>query len=229
MSHSTMYVSGGPDKTFNHFQKDYGNGWGYGPMVWEALLNKYECWRTPEATLMELKPTMPGMMMWPKVWDYEAANGLLRQWEYNVLIATYDNVVVQSKDFVKLADSMVMFEQAHATPNRVCHLAAMAEDLYQLNKHIQAATGLLVGESVPGQYAAWNGTSVNEFWGDVAMHKARQAEPDYDPDVDYAHDPYSVKNGKAAWLGKMLTPDMEPFKVWERTAWKEDINTEHLR
>jgi hypothetical protein len=107
--------------------EEYRNGHGTAPMVWGALLDRYRHRIYPDDPVLHT-PIRSPFDEWSALWT--AAEDLpLRWWERPVLKWTYDRALVRGSDVLRLADCLDRFEDAHAKPDYVCHLGAIAKRL----------------------------------------------------------------------------------------------------
>lgn len=115
--------------------KEYRNSWGWCAFVWDVLVKKYgiiERLRADKEYNSERwKPEE--MKAWEYLWKlHEEGEVRFRNWEHNVLVCTYDRMMVKEDDLLTLDQSLRMFDEAHGTANRVNHTKAMAADIHEL-------------------------------------------------------------------------------------------------
>jgi hypothetical protein len=126
--------------------EEFRNSWGGGWFVWASLCKKYDIKndKYPEF--------LPGLEEFEKLWALakpeNSENCPLTNWEYNVLVSTFDDVMVKRDDMLLLAKSMERFKDAHHNGKVVCSLGEQAAKIKELH----------AGEY---EYVAWNQTSVN--------------------------------------------------------------------
>jgi hypothetical protein len=141
MSRTKLYGfrEGRPD-----IKVEFGNSWGFCPMIWDSLVKKYGIF---ERELARYDKTM--FDAWTELWRVVKEETVRpRPWELLVLRSTYDQALVKADRFEEYAKALEMFHEAHALPERVCHLASMSHHIKQMGPDVECV----------GFY----GTSVNE-------------------------------------------------------------------
>lgn len=153
---------------------EFRNSWGGAAMIWSALCRKYKSIIYPNDTVL-CPPFREGMSSWEDLWKADIE---MRQWERIALQFTFDNALVRGKDAEGLAAALERFEDAHAIPGQVCHLAAMAKRIRSYQG--VDAIGLYASSVGDNQWIGW----VN---GD-----------DEDDDGDYEH--YALTGDRHWWV-----------------------------
>lgn len=155
MSYTTLF-SIGKESGLPMQYKEYRNSWGWCPFVWDVLVKKYgiiERLREDKTYKTEF-PMPEGMKAWEYLWKlHEEGEIRIRNWEHNVLLCTYDRMMIKEADFLELEQSLRMFDEAHGTSNRVNHTKAMADDIRVLFN--ETKEGALLG-------ACWWANSVTD-------------------------------------------------------------------
>lgn len=127
---------------------EFRNSWGFAPFVWDALCRKYEIGANEHGEWPNrYGPTMDD---WMNLWKF-VDDAKITPWEHNVLMSTYDDMVVLRDDMLTLAKSMRRFEDAFSNGKKACSLAEQAAAIE--DAHGKGA-----------RFIAWNTTSVNEPW-----------------------------------------------------------------
>lgn len=127
----------------------FSNSWGFAPMVWGTLVRRYQ--RDIPGVAPDDRYIESQSDYWPLLWEV-APRLSLQPWECDVLIATYDNVVICGADLVRMAESMERFADVHPVDRRACSLKEIATCLHELAR-----------EPSPPDIC-FNGTSVVNLW-----------------------------------------------------------------
>lgn len=161
---------------------EYSNAWGFGPMIWQALIDRY---RNAIPTIGRDELSLDN---WPKLWKADENDGLpLRPWERDVLRATYDNAMIRGADLKRMAASMGMFYEAHSRHGVACSLKSIAARLRDL------AEGTNTKFKAPD--VCFIGTSVQEDPWIV-----------FDGSDDDEGRPYNVKRDTKHWYVELAAP-----------------------
>jgi len=210
MSYTTMYGANEEGELVS--MREYGNGWGSAPVIWGALGEKYKVWQLDSdgkrVDDMKQRPpyfNMIGAEPLASLCAYANKGGEMRPWEHNSLTMTLDNVIVERADFRCLGESLTIFEQAHAQPRHICHLASIAKDL-----------DALFDEGVSA--VAWNHASVGEFWGLVKAWEADKAAANGELDEDREPRLYNILKDDGHWRADILTPVLGEFASFDTAA-----------
>lgn len=148
---------------------EYSNAWGFCPMVWDALVNKYQ---TANLSFdFRTRVSRLSLDAWPELWrKVESKEVQIQPWELMVLQSTYDRALVGSDLFEPYVAALEQFQMAFAISDRVCHLSAIAGTVRRLPKEIQSI--------------GFHGTSVSEdLWWVIDGEDGRP----YDLNVDTGH------------------------------------------
>jgi hypothetical protein len=154
--------------------RQYRNAWGWTPRVWMAMCERYGIRDQYGYTSSDA---------WQELWRrvHKAKDVSIEPFEDDVLLSTYDNAVIQQKDFARYAESLEKFAAKHPVPERVDHLAAIAKDVRGMPTD---ALGL-----------CWWCTSVAEDpW--VLF----EAVPTADDPEDGEYRPYSLAKDTGHWI-----------------------------
>lgn len=102
---------------------EFANSHGFGPRIWNALVKKY----------LEFKFGFPSPLDWDSLLEARRTKSLqLEVFEDLVLSLTYDRMVVKKEDFQTVVADLNIFADAHADPNHICHLKAIADQIKKL-------------------------------------------------------------------------------------------------
>jgi hypothetical protein len=164
--------------------EEYSNSYGTAAMVWTALLDKYYEVVYPNESFMAHR-TAGINGGWEALWVAVAEHRVpLREWERIVLKWTYDNALMRGSELVALADALDRFEDAFKKPNHVCHLAAIAKRLRELQD--VDAVGLYATSVVENPWVA---------------QETCEPDEDEDPDeVEPDYRPYDLNRDEKHWF-----------------------------
>ena len=139
---------------------------------------------------------MPGEI-WQYLWECVKDDKVnLRNWEYNVLVSTYDDAMVRREDLLKLADDYDKFEEALHPKGRVCHLSSIAKDMRKAYE--DGAQGICFYAMSVGE-DPWDGVYIEENPDDLDLEYGTE---EYDEQEELWEDsfrPYNVNTDTKHW------------------------------
>jgi len=117
-------------------EEEYQNSHGFCMFVWDRLIERYPI-PGPRYAFREGEKDV-----YQNLWDGVQDGTLeIEPWEHNVLLTTYDRVLVSRKYLSLLVTSLRRFVEAHDNGRWVCHLGAIAdaiERLVRTDQNVQA-------------------------------------------------------------------------------------------
>lgn len=167
MSYSTLYSVPESGQIENY--KEYRNGWGTAPVIWDHIIDKYKLKGEHEYSLM------PSVMK--KLFDMiNETHEKILPWERVCLALTCDRMILKRENFFKASDALEKFHTATHSPERVNHLLQISKDLIELAKD----------DSVYGACFIWTSVS-DDVWDSPNREDEDECSMQWDISKDKGH------------------------------------------